>query len=117
MHRRIGIRATHGFLISGNNIVMLVAVFIVAHCAFLSQSLCIFKRYQLFAVFRICRKHAKLNAVHRLSDIAARRRGNMRIYSVLNGIFLSPVLSHKIKRSFNGFFNFGRRNALEFKNR
>ena len=69
--RCVRVRATHALLISGNYIVMLVALFIITNCTFLNKLLCNIKFNMLFTVNGRCCKKAIFNAVERLSHITA----------------------------------------------
>ena len=58
MHRRVRVGAPHRLLIGGDDVVVLVAVPVVAHGALLGQLLGVLKRYQALAVLGVRREHA-----------------------------------------------------------
>ena len=114
----IGIGASHGFLISGNNIVVLVTVTVILHCTALSQRTGGFRRDVDYSVsVRLGRKGTKLDRIYRLSHIAAASRGNMLYRIGIYFKFHSALFFKESESAFNGGNDLRRRNRLEFKDR
>ena len=117
MQRRVGVAAAHALLICRNNVIVLVAVAVVAHGAPLHQRaddlLC---DDAPVAVALGCR-HGQLHRVHRLAHVAAAADGYFFCAGLaqLNGDLL--LLLQQTRRAKHRPFDLLRLHRLEFKNR
>ena len=113
----VGIGAAHTFLKGGNDIVMLVAVLVVAHGAALNKLLDRLERDVLLAVFLVGGDRRQLQGIHRLAHVAAAAGGDLGGAAFFQGNGNALFLPQQLCGSVNGAFHLGRRHALELKDR
>ena len=121
MQRRVRVGAAHGLLVGRNDVVVVIALPVVAHGAVLGDLGRILLGQKQLSVHGLCRPAQQLHSVHGLAHIAAAAGGNMRQGPIFSGQFrrlLAQLFQGDLQVSFylSGFYRFKLKDSTAAKN-